>query len=84
MEPIFSSDQHHELKGLVERILQKINLEEDPPLVYTVKQAADKLQMSKSKVYELARQKDFPSVKIGGRVMIPRQKLEEWINQQAE
>lgn len=82
MEPVFSPDQHHELKCLIRRSLQ--GLKEDSPLVYTVEQASEKLQMSKSKVYELARRKDLPAVKIGGRVMFPRQRLEDWLNEQAE
>ncbi|GGA56763.1 hypothetical protein GCM10007416_32470 [Kroppenstedtia guangzhouensis] len=82
MDAFFNTQDQSPEYQFLSKIIQLVK--NDEPLVYTVKQAADKLQMSKSKVYELARQKDFPSVKIGGRVMIPRQKLEEWINQQAE
>jgi excisionase family DNA binding protein len=54
------------------------------PLVYTVAEAAKQLKLSKSKVYELASQRQIPTVKIGGRVLIPRKQLIEWIDRQLE
>lgn len=83
MDAFFNADQQHSLESLFREMMQTAK-EDDSPLVYTVKQAADKLQISKSKTYELARQKKIPSVKIDGRVMIPRQRLEDWLNEQAE
>ena len=59
------------------------NLEE-LPLTIKAHEAAAVLRISKSKVYELARTESFPAVRIGKRVVIPRDKLIEWMNAQAE
>ena len=47
--------------------------------VLTIAQMAEKLQISKSTAYKLARTKGFPISKIGKRVLIPYQKLIEWL-----
>ena len=57
---------------------------EDLPLTLKVREAAEVLRISKSKVYELARTESFPAVRIGKRVVIPRDKLIQWMNAQAE
>ena len=56
----------------------------DLPLTLNAREAAGVLRISKSKVYELARTESFPAVRIGKRVVIPRDKLIEWMNGQAE
>ena len=57
---------------------------EDLPLTLKAREAAEVLRISKSKVYELARTESFPAVRIGKRIVIPRDKLIEWMNGQAE
>ena len=57
---------------------------EDLPLTLKVREAAEVLRISKSKVYELARTESFPAVRIGKRVVIPRDKLIQWMSDQAE
>ena len=54
------------------------------PLTLTASEAAAVLRISKSKVYELARTESFPAIRIGTRVVIPRDKLIQWMNDQAE
>ena len=54
------------------------------PLTLNAHEAAAVLRISKSKVYELAHTESFPAVRIGNRVVIPRDKLIEWMNSQAE
>ena len=60
-----------------------INIE-DLPLTLNAREVAAALRISKSKVYELARTEAFPAIRIGNRVVIPRDKLIEWMNTQAE
>lgn len=48
-------------------------------LVYTVPDMAEKLRISKSMAYALARAKDFPKIKIGRRILIPVKELEKWL-----
>ena len=57
---------------------------EDLPLTLRAHETAAVLRISKSKVYELARTKSFPAIRIGNRVVIPRDKLIQWMNAQAE
>ena len=57
---------------------------EDLPLTLKAEEAAKVLRISKSKVYELAQSESFPAVRIGKRVVIPRDKLIQWMNSQAE
>ena len=45
---------------------------EELPLTLNAHEAAAVLRISKSKVYELARTESFPAVRIGKRVVIPR------------
>ena len=57
---------------------------EDLPLTLKAEEAAKVLRISKSKVYELAQSESFPAIRIGKRVVIPRDKLIQWMNDQAE
>lgn len=57
---------------------------EELPLTLNAREAAEVLRISKSKVYELAHSESFPAIRIGKRVVIPRDKLIEWMNSQAE
>ena len=54
------------------------------PLTLTATEAAAVLRISRSKVYELTHTASFPAIRIGNRVVIPRDKLIEWMNEQAE
>ncbi|WP_218122205.1 AlpA family transcriptional regulator [Thermoactinomyces sp. DSM 45892] len=51
---------------------------------YSAKETAEILGISRSKVYELLRNPSFPVVHIGKRKVVPKHKLEEWLNQQAQ
>ncbi len=57
---------------------------EELPLTLNAREAAEVLRISKSKVYELAQSESFPAIRIGKRVVIPRDKLIQWMNNQAE
>lgn len=50
------------------------------PLLLNVKQLADLLGVSDSSVYELIREDDFPSLRIGKRIVIPKEELRKWIS----
>ena len=57
---------------------------EELPLTLNAREAAEVLRISKSIVYELAQSESFPAIRIGKRVVIPRDKLIQWMNAQAE
>ncbi|MEE1282144.1 MAG: helix-turn-helix domain-containing protein [Acutalibacteraceae bacterium] len=50
------------------------------PLMLSVKDLATVLGVSRTSAYELTKTKGFPSIKIGSRVVIPKEKLIEWID----
>jgi len=51
---------------------------------FNVKELAIALGVSLPTAYELVHQVDFPAIKIGRRIVVPADKLQEWINKQAE
>lgn len=51
----------------------------DVPLVLTVKQAAQLIGVGCRPVYELARTDGFPAIKLGNRIVIPRDALRAWL-----
>jgi len=51
--------------------------------VYTVPEVAALLGINVTKAYELARQKNFPAIRLGRRIVIPKAGLERWLEQAA-
>lgn len=52
------------------------------PLVYSINELADVLCISKSLAYQIARNRDFPKIKIGKRILIPVEELKKWVSKQ--
>ena len=52
----------------------------DLPDVITAEQLASALQISKSGAYALLNRSDFPTLRIGGRKMVMKKDLLEWLN----
>ena len=57
---------------------------EDLPLTLTAPEVGEVLGISRASAYELVRSKGFPSIRIGTRIIVPKDKLIAWINQQVE
>ena len=55
---------------------KKNNLE---PLVYTIDDLSNILKISKSMAYQVARNKDFPKIKLGKRILVPSERLKQWL-----
>ena len=54
---------------------------DDLPLFLNSETAAKLLGISISGMYELMHEKGFPVLKIGTRLVVPRDKLREWVEQ---
>jgi excisionase family DNA binding protein len=54
------------------------------PLVLSVPEMAAVLGISRTVAYDLARRKGFPSIRIGTRLIIPKENLMEWIQEQLQ
>ena len=54
---------------------------EELPLFLNTVQVADILGVSQSSGYELMRDKNFPSLRIGSRYVVQKEKFIDWANQ---
>ena len=54
---------------------------EELPLMLNAKEVSCVLGVSLARTYELTKSRGFPVIKVGKRVLIPRDKLIEWIDQ---
>ena len=57
---------------------------EDLPLTLTAPEVSEVLGISRAAAYELVRSKSFPSMRIGTRILVPKDKFIAWINEQVE
>ena len=57
---------------------------EDLPLMISVPEMGAALGISRAGAYELARSEGFPALRIGTRIVIPKDKLQEWVDKQTE
>lgn len=55
---------------------------EELPLFLNAKMVADLLGVSPSSAYELMHKKDFPAMRIGNRLIVPKDRFQEWVAQQ--
>ena len=53
---------------------------EDLPAMLSISQVASALNISRSSAYELAHCKNFPSMRIGSRIIVPKDRLMAWID----
>jgi len=51
---------------------------------YSVREAAKVLGISLPKVYDLCHAKGFPAIRIGNRIVIPKDRLHQWLDDQLE
>lgn len=57
---------------------------EDLPLMIPVPTVAEVLGISRTKAYELARDKAFPTLKLGKRILVPKDRFLQWIEAHLE
>lgn len=63
--------------------MKAVNKTSDERLTYTIPQAAEIIGINVITAYKLAKQKGFPSVRIGKRIVVPKAALERWLEQEA-
>ena len=52
------------------------------PMMLSVSQVANVLGISRTRSYELVNEKDFPKIKIGTRIVVPKDEFRLWIQKQ--
>ena len=63
---------------------EKFRSYDELPLTLTVPEVGEVLAISRAKAYDLARSEGFPSMRIGTRILVPRDRLIRWIDEQTE
>ena len=61
----------------------KYNSFNELSLMLTVQDVADVLGIGLAHAYEVTHRKDFPIITLGSRIIVPRDKLMAWIDEQA-
>lgn len=56
----------------------------DLPLTLTVPEVAEILRINITKAYELTHKKDFPSIKMGRRIVVHRDKFLTWMEEKCQ
>ena len=54
---------------------------DDLPLTLTVMEVAEALRISRVGAYDLVRTEGFPALKIGSRIVIPKEKFIQWMDE---
>ncbi len=54
------------------------------PLMLSVSQVAKVFGISRTSTYDLVKEKDFPSITIGSRIVVPKEELVLWIKNQVK
>ena len=62
--------------------MQPIN-DDAQPTFYSVEDIQRILGIGRNSAYRLVNEKDFPSVYVGNRIVIPADLFQKWVNQQA-
>ena len=65
-------------------LLSKYKSYDELSLMLSVPDVAAVLGISRAAAYELARSRDFPSLRIGTRIVVPKDKFINWINRRVE
>ena len=52
------------------------------PLFLSVKLVAQTLGVGRATAYELMNEKDFPAIRIGSRIVVPKEKFRQWVEEQ--
>ena len=52
------------------------------PLFLSAKLVAQTLGVGRATAYELMNEKDFPAIRVGSRIVVPKEKFRQWVEQQ--
>ncbi len=52
------------------------------PLFLNAKMVAQLLGVSQSSAYELMHEKDFPALRVGNRLIVPKDEFQKWVQEQ--
>lgn len=70
-------------KEIIMELLTSMRKSNELRLVLTVPEVAKLIRLNQTKVYEMVKTGDIPSIKHGNRILIPITALVEWLDQSA-
>lgn len=59
-------------------------MDRDNRMIYTIDEVATMLGLSESYAYKLARERKFPVLQLGRRMVVPKEKFKIWLNSSYE
>ncbi len=82
IEAMFSDALREALETVLQHAAERAEPEDKGPLGLSITQAAELLGVSRDCMSQLVRRADFPAVKIGGKYLISRAGLAEWLEKE--
>jgi len=80
MDVLHPPTTHHQNKGGTQTMKgSAFTNYEELPLFLSAKLVAQTLGISRSSAYELMHDKDFPALRIGSRIIVPKEDLRKWV-----
>lgn len=77
------ADELERIESATPKIDGKADLPKEKMLI-SIKEASEVLSLSRPMVTQLTHRDDFPSIRIGSRILINVRKLQEWLDNQSE
>ena len=81
-EILFSDALRDALTAVLQQAAQSVQPEDPGPLGLSIPEAAQLLGVSEDCMRNLVRRADFPAVRVGGRWLVSREGLREWLKVQ--
>ena len=81
-EILFSDALRDALTAVLQQAAERAEPEDKGPLGLSIPEAAQLLGVSRDCMSQLVRRADFPAVKIGGKYLISRAGLAEWLEKE--
>ena len=79
-----SQIQFQKYEGTDQLRESKFKSYQDLPLTLSAPEVGEVLGISRAAAYELVRSEGFPRMKIGKRILVPRDKFIQWIDENTE
>ena len=84
---LFSSDAHFFFSQKITEVLyEESNYKtyDELPLFLNAETVANVLGIAMSSAYELMKEKDFPALRVGNRLIVPKEKFIAWVEKKTE
>lgn len=82
IEALFSDALREALETVLRQAAERVEPEDPGPLGLSIPEAAQLLGVSEDCMRNLVRRADFPAVRVGGRWLVSREGLREWLKVQ--